>query len=166
MGHDGPYSAPITTPAREVPKDWIDYNGHMNVAYYAMAFDQSVDVLMDDHLGLGEAHAERAQQGPYVLQSHMHYLGELLAGDRFEVTILLVDCDTKRMHLMMEMRQAESRVISATCEQILINVDLTARRAAPYPEWTQSRLNRMLSDHANAPRPVQMGQPLRIVRKG
>ena len=26
--------------------EWIDYNGHMNVAYYVLAFDQGVDELM------------------------------------------------------------------------------------------------------------------------
>ena len=36
MGHvnDDYEAAPIRTRARKVPPEWIDYNGHMNVAYY------------------------------------------------------------------------------------------------------------------------------------
>ena len=36
-GFDGPYEAPLKLPIRKVLKSWIDYNGHMNVAYYTMA---------------------------------------------------------------------------------------------------------------------------------
>jgi len=31
-GHDAPYDAPVVMPERAVPPEWIDYNGHMNVA--------------------------------------------------------------------------------------------------------------------------------------
>ena len=34
-------AAPIRTRARRVPAEWIDYNCHMNVAYYTMAFDNA-----------------------------------------------------------------------------------------------------------------------------
>ena len=30
-----------------VKKEWTDYNGHMNVAYYIHIFDTSFDVILD-----------------------------------------------------------------------------------------------------------------------
>lgn len=164
-GHDGPYAAPLALPGGRVEPGWIDYNGHMNVAYYALAFDRAVDRLLEDHLGLGETRVRNAGQGPYVLQSTICYLGELLEGEAFDFTALLVDCDAKRLHLFLEMRNAGGAV-AATSEQLLMNVDLGARRAAPYPDWAQARAARMLADHAAAARPPQLGQALGIRRKG
>ncbi|MEO0914094.1 MAG: thioesterase family protein [Pseudomonadota bacterium] len=164
-GHDGPYAAPLRAPARAVPEEWIDYNGHMNVAYYAIAFDQAVDHFIEEELGLGESYAATHRQGPYVLQSTICYLGELLEGDAFTVEAQLVDCDAKRVHLMMEMRNAAGGR-AATSEQLIMNVDLEARRGAPFPDWAQTRLARMLADHSALPRAAEMGQRIGIRRKG
>ena len=84
-GHDAPYAAPVDLPPRAVPAEWIDYNGHMNVAYYVMAMDQALDVFLQDELGIGEEHAARVRQVPYALQAHIHYLGEMLEGESFVV---------------------------------------------------------------------------------
>ncbi len=165
-GHDGPYNAPVDLPEREVPAEWIDYNGHMNVAYYVMAIDQALDKFLEDELGIGETHAARVRQGPYALQSHVHYLDEMLEGERFIVSVRLVDCDTKRMHLFIELLNADGRTVAATCEQMLMNVDLETRRSTPYPDWAQVRMSAMLAAHSGLKRPTQMGAPIGIRRKG
>ena len=36
----------------EVLPEWIDWNGHMNLAYYVVLFDRATDLLFDE-LGLG-----------------------------------------------------------------------------------------------------------------
>ncbi|QHQ34062.1 thioesterase family protein [Algicella marina] len=164
-GHDGPYAAPVVVPERAVPADWIDYNGHMNVAYYTMAFDKAVDAMLETELGVGEAHVAAAGQGPYALQSMICYLGELLEGELFSIAVQLVDCDAKRLHLMLEMRKRDG-TLAATCEQMLMNVDLTTRRSTPYPDWALARMQRMLADHGGLDRPAQMGQKIGIRRKG
>ena len=56
-GFDGPYEAPLKLPSRKVLKSWIDYNGHMNVAYYTRAIDNSIDYFLEEILGIGETHA-------------------------------------------------------------------------------------------------------------
>ena len=50
----------------KVRPEWIDYNGHMNVAYYVLAFDYATDAFFD-HLGRGvllcrAKHARRHEQ--------------------------------------------------------------------------------------------------------
>lgn len=161
-GHDGPYPAPVETAPGSVPADWIDYNGHMNVAYYTMAMDRAMDRLFEDHLGLGEAHAARARQGPYVIQMHMHYLGEVLEGEAFHCRFTLLDHDAKRLHLLSEL--VAGGEVRAMAEHLIMNVDLTTRRSAPYPDWAQARLARMLSDHAGVARPARLGAALGIRR--
>ncbi|MEO1551761.1 MAG: thioesterase family protein [Pseudomonadota bacterium] len=165
-GHDGPYGAVHKTPATTVPPDWIDYNGHMNVAYYTMAIDQAIDHLLETALGVGESFVKSAAMGPYALQSHICYLGELLEGEAFAAEILVIDCDPKRLHLMIQLKRSPDGALAATCEQLLMNVDLTERRGAPYPDWAQARMVKMKSDHAETPRPAQLGQPLGLRRKG
>ncbi len=162
-GHDAPYNAPVTLPTREVPAEWIDYNGHMNVAYYIMAIDQALDLFLEDELGIGEAHAARVRQGPYALQSHVQFLGELLEGAQFSVAVRLVDCDAKRMHLFIELHSDGG--LAATCEQMLMNVDLETRRSTPYPDWAQARMSAMLEAHSKLERPAQLGASIGIRRK-
>lgn len=163
-GHDAPYNAPVTSSSREVPAEWIDYNGHMNVAYYIMAIDQALDRFLEDELGIGEAHAARVRQGPYALQSHVQYLGELLEGAQFNVSVRLVDCDAKRMHLFIELHSDGN--LAATCEQMLMNVDWETRRSTPYPDWAQTRMAAMLAAHSKLDRPAQLGASIGIRRKG
>ena len=164
-GHDGPYAAPLVLAPRRVSPDWIDYNGHMNVAYYMMAFDHAVNAFLEDQLGLGESFAARANMGPYALQAHVHYLGELREGDIFTNEVILHDHDPRRMHIVIVMRRADTGAVSATCEQVLMNVDLTKRRAAAYPEWAQARLASMQTAHADLARPPQMGQSIGLLKR-
>ncbi|MEM8788287.1 MAG: thioesterase family protein [Pseudomonadota bacterium] len=163
-GTDGPYPAPLKLPGGRVRPEWIDYNDHMNVAFYVVAFDTAVDWMLENLLGIGESHVKRAHQGPYALQSSIHYLDEMLQNELFDFRALMVDADTKRMHFILEMLKADGRV-TATYEQLIVNVDLTTRRSAPYPDWAQARLARMVADHAGAPRPAQFAQALGIRRR-
>lgn len=158
-------AAPIETDPRPVPGDWIDYNGHMNVAYYTLAFDQAFDRLLEDWLGLGEARARTARQGPYVVQSQTHYLGELLEGDPFFVAMRLIDADAKRMHVYSELMKTGSRELCATFEMMVVNVDLDARRSAALPDWAQRKLSALCRAQADLERPRYLGATIGIRRK-
>src|SRR6185369_5939287 len=46
---------PYLCAPRRVERAWIDYNGHMNMAYYNLVFDQALDQVFDD-LGIGAAY--------------------------------------------------------------------------------------------------------------
>jgi acyl-CoA thioester hydrolase len=164
-GHDGPYEAPCKTPSRTVPAEWIDYNGHMNVAYYSMAVDQAIDVFLETELGVGESRAARDREGPYALHSSIRFLDELLEGEAFHVTVQLIDHDAKRLHLFCELVRDRDGGIAATIEQLLMNVDLNARKSAPYPEWAVERASRMLEAHRKLGTPGALGEKVGIRRK-
>ncbi|MSU90556.1 thioesterase [Rhodobacteraceae bacterium 2CG4] len=164
-GHDGPYAAPLRIEGGTVASGWLDYNGHMNVAWYGHAFDRAVERILARELGLGEGRARAERQGLYALQASFHYLAELRLGERFDFAGLLIDCDAKRLHLMLEMRKPDATV-AATCEQILMNVDLSTRRPAPWPDAALARLARMRRAHADVPRPAQFARPLGLRRGG
>lgn len=164
-GHDGPYAAPIIITGQQVQPEWIDYNGHMNVAYYTLAIDTAIDGFLQDELGIGEAFAASARMGPYSMQANYRYLDEMHEGDMFSVRVTLLDHDRKRMHLFMEVVKSPSGAIAATMETLLMNVDLEARRSADYPDWAQARLARLQTAHDALPRPEGAGATLGIRRK-
>lgn len=164
-GHDGPYDAPIRIGGLRVLPEWIDYNGHMNVAYYTVSADQALDRMLEDHLGLGERFAAKAGMGPYALQANYTYLAELHEGEAFSVLIRLLDHDAKRMHLHLELVRDSDATPAARLETLLMNVDLSVRRGAAYPDWGQARMAQMVADHAQLPPPPGLGQPMGIRHK-
>ena len=57
--------APFRSSTQTVEPEWIDYNGHMNVAYYTLAFDRALDELFEA-LGIGPT-AARGGDGQFPL---------------------------------------------------------------------------------------------------
>ena len=159
-GHDGPYKTPIILSEKTVLRDWIDYNGHMNVAFYTLAFDNSLDEFLENTLGIGETHASHNQQGPFVLQAHYHYLNEMSLGEKFNVRLLVVDCDEKRMHLCLDIFSVKQKKIIAVSETVLINVNLAIRKTEKYPTWALKRLGDLKNTHAHSNFPSVLGKPI------
>ena len=85
-----------------VKADWIDYNGHMNVAYYVLVFDHSTDALLES-LGLGEAYRQGENKSFFVVESHVTYENEVKKDDLLVVKSRLLGYDTKRLHIFHEM---------------------------------------------------------------
>ena len=157
---DGPYSTPIILPEQEVLNEWLDYNGHMNVAYYTLAFDKSLDIFLEDLLGIGESHAYKNNQGPFVVQAHYHYLNEMRLNEKFHVRLFVVDCDKNKMHLCMEIYSLFQEKVIAVVEQVLINVNLKLRKSEPYPPWAFEKLIKLKKTHKNASLPSTFGKSI------
>ena len=157
---DVPYSTPIILPEQEVLNEWLDYNGHMNVAYYTLAFDKSLDIFLEDLLGIGESHAYKNNQGPFVVQAHYHYLNEMRLNEKFHVRLFVVDCDKNKMHLCMEMYSLFQEKVIAVVEQVLINVNLKLRKSEPYPPWAFEKLIKLKNTHKNASLPSAFGKSI------
>ena len=161
-GYDGPYDTPIILPEKQVIEDWIDYNGHMNVAFYTLAFDKSLDIFLEDTLGIGETHAFQNKQGPFVLQAHYHYLNEMSLDEKFNVRLLVVDCDKKRMHLCLDIFSLRKNKVIAVAEKVLINVNLEIRKTEHYPLWAFKRLLKLKEIHKNGLFPDVLGKEITL----
>ncbi|MEM6489693.1 MAG: thioesterase family protein [Pseudomonadota bacterium] len=161
---DAPATAAIRTAVQTVEPGWIDYNGHMNVAYYTLAFDRALDEVYE-RLGIGPGLVARARMGPMALQTQIHYLAELLEGERFYCEAVVLDGDAKRCHSVMTMLAAETGTTAAVYETLSMNVDLRARRSAPYPAAEAARLAAQVAAHAGLPRPPQVGRTIGIRRR-
>ena len=150
------------SPVEEVSKDWIDYNGHMNVAYYTFAFDRAIDFFLETKLGIGPTHVKNENQGPYSLQANYHYLQELKLGDKFSTKIFIIDADKKRIHLALEMVNFLNRAKVAICETVLINVDLNCRKSTEYPEWAQKKIFEYKNACHGLALPKEIGKPITL----
>ncbi|MGG7566010.1 thioesterase family protein [Rhodovulum sp. DZ06] len=155
---------PLRTSAITVPSGWIDYNGHMNVSYYTMAFDKAADQIYDDVLLIGAEYARNLRMGPYVIQQQIHYLGELLRGDEFCVGFRILDFDAKRLHTWCDLIRVSDGRIAASAEALVMNVDLEKRRSTPYPDWAFARIKALAEAQADMPLPLRVGAKIGIRR--
>jgi acyl-CoA thioester hydrolase len=146
-----------------VPPDWVDYNGHMNVAYYVLAFDRATDRLLD-HLGVGEAYRRATNCSIFALEAHVTYLRELRQGERFAVATRLIDADRKRLHLFHTMIREEDGEIAATLEAMALHVELAGPRAAALPDAVFAAIEALLAEHRLLPDPPQLGHRIAIRR--
>jgi acyl-CoA thioesterase FadM len=149
---------------QEVLTEWIDYNRHMNVAYYVLIFDQSLDVFLDQ-IGLTREYRETANCTVYVLETHVTYIQEVHEGDPLEMTVRVVDCDEKRMHLFLEMHHRDKGFLAATSEQMIMHLDQSGPKAAPMPIEMQAALEANKSLFKDVPLPPQVGNVIGIRRK-
>jgi acyl-CoA thioester hydrolase len=159
-----PFEAPVSSRIMHVEPAWIDYNGHLNMAYYNVFFDRAVDEAFT-LLGMGPDYAKRRNASFYTLEAHVTYLSELHEGDPVRVSFRIVDFDAKRVHAFQELHHAEDGFLSATSETMTLHVDRTAKRAAPFPGEVHARIEEMHKAHGVLPRPPQLGHVIAIPRK-
>jgi acyl-CoA thioester hydrolase len=151
------FPAPYDRYEGEVRPEWIDHNGHMNLAYYTVLFDYATD-LMFAELDLGLDYRRRTDHGTFVTETHNRYERELLVGEKVRVAIQIVAIDDKRLHLAHEMFRLDDRLRAATQELLFIHVDLKERRVTPFPPDLRARLDAAAQAHTKLPRPEWVGR--------
>lgn len=134
-----------------IPPEWIDRNGHVNVAYYVLAFDYATDNLYDE-LGIGEAYQTQGFS-VFTLGMNVDYLREIFEGTQVKITTQLINHDAKRLHYFHRMVNLDAGYAAATNECIAMHVDLNKRRSAPFNDLTQSKIERMMDTHRELKRP-------------
>lgn len=147
-----------------VRPEWIDYNGHMNVAYYLLAFDHATDALLE-HLGLGQSYLKATNRSTFTLELHITYDKEVKESDPLRFTTQILDYDPKRIHYIHCMYHATEGYLAATNEVMTAHVDLEVRRIAPMPEDILDRLERIMQAHRVLPIPPQVGRKIGIRRR-
>ncbi len=152
------------TPPMAVRPEMIDYNGHVNVAFYVKLFDEGLDILFE-RIGLSRTYVETRQMSFFALEAHVRYLREISLTDRVRMRLRILDLDPKRIHYWMELVHADEGWLSATMESISIHVDMASRRPAPFPDDIMARLTTWHAADAQRPRPEGVGQVIGIRRK-
>jgi len=157
------FFAPFVSSVMRVEPQWIDYNGHLNMAYYNVLFDRAVDEIYA-LIGVGAEYVAARRQSIFTAEVHVRYLRELHAGDPVRVTFQLFDYDAKRLHYFEQLFHAEAGFVSATSENLSLHVDMVSKKTAAFPHEVTARLAEMKASHALLPIPEAAGR--RIGMKG
>ena len=156
------WSSPFRTRNQTVLREWIDYNGHMNVAYYTLAFDKALDFFFEDVLNIGPSFVEKNEEGPFALKASYNYFSELLESESFFVDISILDFDSKRVHVFGEMRKDTSLELSAVFETVLMNMDLSARKVKQYPDRVLELFKLFKSSLVQDKIPLEIGKKITL----
>jgi acyl-CoA thioester hydrolase len=156
--------APFLASVMQIEPQWIDYNGHLNMAYYNVMFDRAIDELWL-LLGIGPTYMKTRHGSTFTAECHVRYLREIHLGDPVRVSILLVGADEKRLHTFEELRHARDGWLSATSENMTIHIDMAARKTAPFPPDIRARIEAVAKAHAAVPRPEGIGRKIAMPSK-
>jgi acyl-CoA thioester hydrolase len=151
------FPAPFTGFEDVVRPEWIDANGHMNLAYHHVMFDHAVDLICAAW-DLDWAYTKRTNHGLFAVETHTLYEQELLEGERARASTWVVGVDAKRLHVAHELYRAADGARAACWEAVLLHVDLGARRVVPWPEPQAARMREAAAAHAAVPRPDWIGR--------
>ena len=157
---DGGPGAPLRLLAREVPADWIDYNGHVTEFRYLELFGDATDALLR-LIGVDAGYLD-AGGSYYTVETHICHVGQLYAGFGVETATQVLGWDDKRLHVFHTIvRRGEDQPV-ATGEHMLVHVEAAAGRASPVHGGVRERLAALAEAHAALARPRRAGRRISL----
>ncbi len=156
--------APFLSSVMQIEPQWIDYNGHLNMAYYNVMFDRAIDELWLV-LGIGPCYRQTRNASTFTAECHVRYLREIHLGDPVQVSVTLLAADEKRLHTFEELRHADQGWLSATSENMTLHIDMGQRRTAPFPPDIRATIEAVARTHAMVPRPEGAGRAIAMPPK-
>jgi acyl-CoA thioester hydrolase len=156
--------APFLSSVMQIEPQWIDYNGHLNMAYYNVMFDRAVDQLWLQ-LGIGPGYMKERHGSTFTAECHVRYLREIHLGDPVQISVYLLGGDEKRLHTFQELRHAGEGWLSATSENMSLHISMEERKVAPFPSDIRARIEAVLKTHAALPRPEGIGRKVAMPAK-
>ncbi|MEX0284074.1 MAG: thioesterase family protein [Paracoccaceae bacterium] len=154
---------PFLSSVMEVRPEWIDYNGHLNMAYYNVLFDHCADEVYDI-FGFGPDYAETRGFTTYTAEFHLCYVRELHVHDKVRVSFQLIDMDEKRFHSYQEIHH-EDGWLAATGEALALHIDMSGPKVAAMPEDVHANVQAMYKAHQALERPARVGRSVGIRRR-
>ena len=136
--------------SKKIIKEWTDYNGHMNVAYYVLIFDLFGAEILMDKFKMGEESAKKTKKSTMVVESHITYNQEVKEGDEVDVNLLYFDHDKKRLQYKLEMIHKEKKFIASTIEILSLYVDLDKRKVSEFENEKTQLMKEFIDKHKNS----------------
>ena len=147
-----------------VRPEWIDSNGHMNLAYYVVVFDLGTDQLYNV-LDIGNAYREATGNSCFTAETHTLYEREVQVGEPLRVATTLLGVDAKRLHYFHEMFHAADGHRVAAQELLALHIDMRVRRVAPFPPNRLAAIEAALREHGDRPLPRGVGRVIKPLRR-
>ena len=157
-------SRPVIEYQDTVRPEWIDSNGHMNLAYYVVVFDFATDALYR-RLDIGDAYRQRSGNSCFTAETHTLYEREVRLGDKLLVRSWLLGADTKRLQYLHEMFHVDSGERSAVQELMALHIDMGIRRVAAFPPEQHAALQQAVRDYAPTTPPEGAGRRIALPKQ-
>jgi acyl-CoA thioesterase FadM len=146
---------PFTAYRERVRPEWLDYNGHLHDASYAIVLSDAHEEVLA-HLGLSAGYRTEHAASMFTVETHIRFLAECSGGQTLTAATVLVGADAKRLRLHSDLYADHLPV--ATGESLYLHVDTGAGRSVPLPADRRARVEAMLAAHADIPRPEHLGR--------
>jgi acyl-CoA thioester hydrolase len=122
---------PVYLKSQKIIKEWVDYNNHLNMAYYVLIFDQACEVILEK-FKMGADSAKNDQRSTMVVETNTKYISEVKEGDEVDIMLTFLDHDKKRLHLKLEIIEKKTKKISASIEWLSLYVNLETRKVTEF----------------------------------
>ena len=155
---------PFVCSIMQIEPQWIDYNGHLNMAYYNVIMDRSIDELFAA-MGMGPDYLKARNGSTMTAECHVRYVREVHLGDPLQVSAYVIAADDKRLHTFEELRHATEGWVSATSENMTLHIDMNVRKVAPFPPDIRTRIAGVTKAHAEIARPEGIGRKVAMPSK-
>ena len=130
---------PIHVAEGKVLESWIDYNDHMNMAYYVQCFEESSDFVLE-HVGLGYDYALNQQKGVFVIKCEINYKREIKQGEKFIISLIDLICKGKKLILKFNMIDYQNSIF-ANYEILNLNIDLKTKKSITFEDTIIKKLS-------------------------
>ena len=117
--------------SQKIIKEWVDYNNHLNMAYYVLIFDQALEVMLEK-FKMGANSAKTEKRSTMVVETNTKYISEIKQEDEVDIMLTFFDHDKKRLHLKLEMIEKKTKKISASIEWLSLYINLEARKVTEF----------------------------------
>jgi acyl-CoA thioester hydrolase len=122
----------INLSSQKIIKDWIDYNGHMNVTYYLLIFDKYGADNLNTIFKMGEHSAKTTGMSTMIVETNITYNQELKLDDEVDINLIYFDHDKKRLQYKLEIIHKKNKYLASTFEALALYVDLNTRKVKEF----------------------------------
>lgn len=131
----------------EIPADYLDDMGHMNVMWYTHLYSQGVRGLLE-RVGIDREYIAGKHAGTFALEKHLRYYREVRVGQHVSIYTRVLARGGSRFHLMQYMTNDTTEALASTMETVSTHVDLSVRRSAPMPPPIAEAFDHLAAEHA------------------
>ena len=117
--------------SQKIVKEWVDYNNHLNMAYYVLIFDQAWEIILNK-FKMGAYSAKFERRSTMVVETNTKYINEVKENQEVNIMLTFFDHDNKRLHLSLEMIEKKSKKILSSMEWISLYINLETRKVTEF----------------------------------
>jgi len=131
----------------QVPKEWEDLNGHVNVKHHLGMYDLTNDPLLE-MLGISEEWVRTGRVGIFDLEHHIWYLNEVHVGEEVALFVRMTQRNLKRVQGVVFLLNVSQDELASVIEFVSTAANLDTRRTVPLPEPVAEGLDALIHRQA------------------